>query len=401
LPESAPEVPEERAAVRVGLYSLGLNVLLVFLKASLAWLSGSLAVAADAVHSLVDVVGSLVVLIGVVIARRRSGAFPYGLYKVENVVSVVVALLIFLAGYEIAREAVLGQSRVLVNVPIVLPGVAVAILLPYLFSRYEGRLAAETGSPSLKADSRHFGTDVLSSAVVFVAVLGDLLGLPLDRIGAGAVVIFILWSGWELLVDGMRVLLDASLGHETLEQVRAVLVADPSVAEVRSLVGRNSGRYRFIEMELVLRTHDLEKAHRVSERLERAIRERVARVDRVMIHYEPLHKDTWRWAIPLDESGERVSDHFGEAPQFALVDVRPSNHELSGREVLANPYRLVEKQKGIRVAEFLVAQGIDGLVVREALDGKGPAYVLGDAGVEVVRTEIQTLSDLLPELARR
>lgn len=61
---------------------------------------------------------------------------------------------------------------------------------------------------------------------------------------------------------------------------------------------------------------------------------------------------------------------------------------------------MVEKQKGIRVAEFLVAQGIDGVVVMEPLDGKGPAYVLADAGVEVLQTGTKALSDLLPELAR-
>ena len=387
--------------VRVGQYSVGVNLLLVGLKAILAVLSGSLALAADTVHSIVDVVGSVVVLVGLWIARRRSSSFPYGLYKVENLVSVVVALLIFLAGYEIAREAVVAPSRELANAPIALVGVAVAMLISYLFSRFEARLARETGSPSLKADSRHFGTDVLSSGVVFAALLGDLFGLPLDRVGAGIVVLFIVWSGWELLVDGMRVLLDASLSHETLDKVREIVAADPAVVEVRSLVGRNSGRYRFIEAELVLRTHDLEKAHQVSERIERAIRERVARVDRVLIHYEPVRKEVWKWAIPLEESGERVSPHFGEAPNFALVEVRRSTHEVVGRELLGNPYRAVEKQKGIKAAQFLVGQGIDGLVLRESLEGKGPAYVLADAGVEIVQTEKETVSDVLPDLRLR
>jgi len=40
----------------------------------------------------------------------------------------------------------------------------------------------------------------------------------------------------------MRVLLDAPLSPETLEQVRQVIDADGDVAEIRSLVGRNSGR---------------------------------------------------------------------------------------------------------------------------------------------------------------
>lgn len=116
------------------------------------------------------------------------------------------------------------------------------MLIPYLFSRYERHVADESGSPSLKADSQHFRTDVLSSGVVFASLLGDAFDLPLDRIGAGLVVLFVLRAGWGLLADGMRVLLDAPLSPETLEQVRQVIDADSDVAEIRSLVGRNSGR---------------------------------------------------------------------------------------------------------------------------------------------------------------
>jgi len=50
----------------------------------------------------------------------------------------------------------------------------------------------------------------------------------------------------------MRVLLDASLDAETLNQLRGLIQADPAVVEVWSLVGHNAGRYRFLETEVVL-----------------------------------------------------------------------------------------------------------------------------------------------------
>lgn len=72
---------------------------------------------------------------------------------------------------------------------------------------------------------------------------------------------------------------------------------------------------------MVLRARDLEKAHQVSQRVEAAIRAKVPHVDRVLIHYEPVQKEVWKWAVPMEESGERVSAHLGEAPYFALVEV--------------------------------------------------------------------------------
>jgi cation diffusion facilitator family transporter len=386
------------ASERMGIYSLGVNLFLAGLKAALAVLSGSLALAADAIHSSVDVVGSLVVLGGLVIARRKARAFPYGLYKVENVAAVVVALLIFVAAYEIAREAWQGTARVLTASPAVLVGVVLTILIPLAFSRYEARLARTTNSPSLAADSRHFQTDVFSSTVVLIALVGNRLGLPLDRISAVVVVIFIAWAGWELLADGMRVLLDASVDSETLTRVHGVIEAEPAVSAVKSLTGRNAGRYRFLEAEVTLRTHDLDKAHAVSQRLEDRIRHEIAHVDRVLIHYEPAAKEHIRYAIPLADLNGNISQHFGEAPYFALVTVRLSDGEIERQELLANPHAQVTKAKGIRVAEWLVGQKVDTVLVKESLHGKGPEYVFANAGVEMNDVTTDTLVATLPVL---
>jgi predicted Fe-Mo cluster-binding NifX family protein len=47
---------------------------------------------------------------------------------------------------------------------------------------------------------------------------------------------------------------------------------------------------------------------------------------------------------------------------------------------------------------MLVDQGVDVLLLKESLEGKGPSYVLGDAGVEARITEATTLSEVLLEV---
>ena len=81
---------------KIGAFSIGVNVLLVGIKALLSFLSGSVALLADAIHSSTDVVSSITVLAGIKISKRKSRNFPYGLYKVENFVSLISAVLIFL-----------------------------------------------------------------------------------------------------------------------------------------------------------------------------------------------------------------------------------------------------------------------------------------------------------------
>ena len=77
---------------RVAVYSLLLNIGLVGTKLVLSQISGSLSLRADAVQSMVDVFASLALILGLIISSRKSKDFPYGLYKVENVVSVVISI---------------------------------------------------------------------------------------------------------------------------------------------------------------------------------------------------------------------------------------------------------------------------------------------------------------------
>jgi predicted Fe-Mo cluster-binding NifX family protein len=211
----------------------------------------------------------------------------------------------------------------------------------------------------------------------------DFLPITFDHVAAGLVVVFIARSGWELLSDGMRVLLDASLNPQTLDQVRKIIESEPMVTEVRWLAGRNAGRFRFIETHVVMRTVDLAKAHVTSHRIEAEIRKQVPHVERVVIHYVPQARKYLHVAVPLTDMTGKVSDHFGGAPYFALVLLRLADGQIERQQVVANPHTDVAKAKGIRVAEWLVNQKVDVVAVKEDLHKKGPAYVFADAGVEL------------------
>ena len=380
--------------------SIGVNVALGLLNLGIAAASGSLAVAAETVHNLVDLAASVAVLIGLKLSQRSSKAFPYGLYKVENVVAAGVGVLILFTGYEIVREALLTPNRETTVSSWMLGGVALAALVPLAFSRLELRAGRAANSPSLIASAQEYRTHVFSSGAVLAALVGQLLGVRLDRLAALAVVVFIAKTGWDLLRDGMRVLLDASLDVGTLAQVRQIVEADPAVAQVTGLTGRNSGRYRFLEADVALRVGDLAKAHIVSLRIEQAIRERVPHVERALIHYEPAARTHVRYAVPLADPQGRLSEHFGEAPHFALVTVRLADGTIEEQQVVANPHREEPKAKGILVAEWLVAQKVDRVLLKQSLQGKGPEYVFADAGVEMEIVAADSLDQALKELAR-
>ena len=262
---------ETRQIKKVALYAFMLNLALAIMKGMLATFSGSLAVTASAIDSGTDVIASLVLLGGLRISTHKSPTFPLGLYKIENVISVIVALFIFFAGYEIARE-VLAQTPLPPKISgTVLILLSAGVVATFVFGQYAILIGRRTGSPTLIAEGRHRQVDVLSSLVVLVSVvLGYfqwelvLFGITVDQIAAGFIVIFIAHAGWELLSDGMRVLLDASVDFETLDQVKRIIADHPMVLKVQSLIGRNAGRFRFLQAGVIMRTDDLKRAHEIS-----------------------------------------------------------------------------------------------------------------------------------------
>jgi len=388
-------------AERAAWLSIAINVVLTLLNMAIAAASGSLAVAAEMVHNLVDLVSAVAVLVGIKVSERKSRTFPYGLYKVENVVAIVIAVLIFVTGYEIAKQALLARERQATVTPLMLGGVVLSAVIPLAFSVYEMRVGRAVNSPSLIADAQEYRVHVFSSGMALVALIGQMIGWPLDRVAALVIVLLIAKTGWELLQDGMRVLLDASLDAETLNRVREIIEAEPSVADLKSLTGRNAGRYRFLEVEVTLRVQDLDRAHAVTRRMEQAVRAEVPHLERVLIHAEPLARTELRYAVPLGDASGTVSPHFGEAPFFALLTVHTADGTVARQEVLPNPHTDVAKAKGIRVAEWLIQQRVDIVLLKESLQGKGPEYAFGDAGVETLPMAAATLDEARTALTEK
>ena len=99
---------ELKSARSRALISIGVNIFLATVKGVAGVLSGSTALLGDAIHSGTDVLGSMAAFIGLWVAGRNHPSFPYGLYRAENVATLVTSIAIILAAYEIGRQAVLG-----------------------------------------------------------------------------------------------------------------------------------------------------------------------------------------------------------------------------------------------------------------------------------------------------
>ena len=390
--------PRMPSVLNVAVYSLLFNLGLVAAKFILSFLAGSLALRADAVHSLVDVLASLALILGLKISERKSKSFPLGLYKVENLASIAISFLLFGTAYEIISEALRSDAPMVQYHEYILLAVAVLIPLPYLFGSYQIRVGNESGSPSLIADGIQHKADVLTSSLVFLALIAQAFAMPLDRLAAGVIAIVIVKEGWDILVSGMRVLLDASVDAKTLEKIRSLIIEAPEVSTLGEVVARNSGRYLFVEAGLTFRIADLNRAHQACRRIEAKIRQEIPHVDRVLIHYEPQAKTSLVYVVPLGDRLGTIGEHFGESPYFALLEIDLAKKELLRQEIIANSCKDLSKGRGLKLARFLLSYKPDAILSKEDLSGKGPGYAFAEAGVETRVIDAGALDELVRDL---
>ena len=389
------------AGERLALASVLINLVVTGLKYFFGVFSGSLALLADAVHSSADVVSSASIWAGIRLSRRKTKRFPYGLYKVENLVALMTSGIILLAGYEIVRSVLWAGERVkAARLPYAIGGVIAIAAILWAFSRYELRQARGLNSPSLLADAQHLATDLFSTCIIFLGLAGTYfqVKLPLDKVAALIIVVLIVWVGMKIAVDAIRVLLDASLDYKTLNTIREIILETPQVSKINALTGRNSGRFKFIEADLGLKIRGLDKAHFVANEIESRIKSRVPHVDHVLIHYEPVQKETQVIALPVAEDRMHLSEHFGEAPYFLLLTLKSADGTLLDETWLSNPFQTLEKGKGIQVGEWLVSLGIDEILTAKGFAHKGPLYVFSNNEVKMRQTAERNLKEIKESL---
>lgn len=185
------------------------NILLILFKFWLANASGSEALRASAVHSITDATIGVFVLIGLFIGRwdASRSADRQRFSQIENWIALIVAAAIFYVAYDIVIEVLSGETPELRNLGVITIASLVTVAAAYFIARYKLYVGKQTNSPALLASGAHSQMDIYAAIVVVVGLAGSALGLPnLDRAAAAIVVVFIVFSGYEIAISAISAL---------------------------------------------------------------------------------------------------------------------------------------------------------------------------------------------------
>jgi cation diffusion facilitator family transporter len=273
--------------------SLATAFSLAVLKLAAGLATGSLAVISSAVDSLLDIVMSGVNLMAIRQSEQPADdRHPYGHGKFESLATIFQALVISASGLWICVEALHRlQAGGVVAKP--LGGIAVMLVslaASLLLTRYLRRVARETDSSALQADSLHFAMDVYTNLALLVGlVVLFWFDLPwLDPVMSLLVAGYIVWQAVVLLRQGLRDLLDERLPDTIRAEIEQLITAHRGeLFDYHNLRTRRAGSQKLIDFHLTVCKHlSVDEAHRITDYLEAKIAERITGSD-VTIHVEP------------------------------------------------------------------------------------------------------------------
>lgn len=299
VPAMEPHPAEQ--GIRSTLIGIGVNVVLVFAKATAGILGNTYALIADAIESAMDVASSVIVLIGLKIAAKPADdTHPQGHGKAEPLATVVVALFLFLAAYEIGRQSIHEiRNPHTIPEPWTLAVLIGVVVVKEVLARFMARVGGESGSGAVQADAQHQRSDVITSAAAFLGIAIALIGSRIspdprwssaDDWAALLASGFIAYNGIHILRRALYELTDARPDDGIETQVRRVAAGVPGVEGLHKCFVRKMGFDYFVEIDIrvdgnltVSRGHEI--AHEVQDAVRAAIPEK--RFARVLAHVEP------------------------------------------------------------------------------------------------------------------
>lgn len=283
-----------RGGIRVAKVSMIVNLALVVLKGAFAVVSGSSALMADAAHSAGDILSTIPVLVGFSISRRPADSnHPYGHGRAEQIMTGLLAGILLLTAYLIARDGVATMMASRRPAPgITALGVAaVSIIVKELMYRYALAEGRRIGSDLLIADAWHHRSDAMSSVAAMIGIGGANAGFPiLDPLAALVVAAMLGWTGTSILRGAVYTLMDAQPRDftEEVERVREMATAIPGIIHVDEVRMRRYGGQLIMDVEIsVDSAHTVGTAHELATRLRDRLESANPHIGGVFIHINP------------------------------------------------------------------------------------------------------------------
>lgn len=283
-----------RIEKKATLISSSTAALLVTIKMIVGIMSGSIAILASAIDSFLDLLVSIFNYFALHQSEKKADAkFNFGRGKLEAIAAVMEGTIISISGVFILYNAIdkLLHPKAIAYMDLSLIVMGISIVLTAALVLFLINVAKKTNNLVIRADALHYQTDLYTNGAVLIA-LGVIHFTDfeiIDPILGIAIAIFMVYSAYPIVKEGILMLMDISLDEEEIEKIQDYLLLVDNINSTHHLTTRRSGSDIFITVHVVFNISiSLYDAHRISDKIEEGLQELFTN-ERVhsIIHMDP------------------------------------------------------------------------------------------------------------------
>jgi ferrous-iron efflux pump FieF len=265
-----------RIEKKATLISSSVAFILVSLKLTVGIFSGSVAVLASAIDSLLDMLVSLFNYFALHTADKAPDEqFNFGRRKLEPLSAVIEGTIISLSALFILTISI---SKIIRQETLSHIDASIIIMITSLVFTtglviFLNHIANKTGNIVIRADALHYKSDLISNSAILISLIVISLTnfVFIDSILGIMISIYMIYSAYPLIREGVLMLLDAALPYDDVTKITQYLDSLNNINGYHDLQTRLSSSDIYISVHVVFSVStSLFDAHQVGDKIELA-----------------------------------------------------------------------------------------------------------------------------------
>ena len=235
----------DKKIIRVSILGIVVNLILVAFKAIVGFLANSIAIILDAVNNLSDAMSSIITIIGTKLSGKKPDKkHPYGYGRIEYFSSVIIAVIVLIAGLTSLKESVLKilnpEEADYSMASIII--IVVAIFVKFFFGSYVKKQGEKLNSGSLIASGADSMNDsIVSFSTLIAAIISLVWHISLEGYLGVIISIIILKAAIEILRDTINDMIGVRADTELTQNLREKIKEHEGVQGVYDITIHNYG----------------------------------------------------------------------------------------------------------------------------------------------------------------
>ncbi|WP_239986742.1 cation diffusion facilitator family transporter [Fastidiosibacter lacustris] len=285
------EIERYRASKKVTITSMFVNTLLAALKMVIGLIGRSPALFADGIHSFSDLLSDIMVLFATKHANKGADYnHPYGHERIETLATVVLSIMLIMIALLISYHSIQNWfiGELIIPDQWTIYAAIFSIVANEGLFRYIMVTANRIGSDLLRANAWHSRSDMWSSVVVLIGLIGTTLGVTwMDSLAAIIVSIMIGKMGVEWCYKALSELVDTGVNEEILHKIEETIAKVDGVKRFHCLRTRKMAGQIILDVHVLVDSHiTASEGHYVAEHVRGALALKIENIKDITVHVD-------------------------------------------------------------------------------------------------------------------